>query len=122
MAALDLVDDKAGKPVGIEQVIGRLPTIAFGNSDGDFEMLEWTTTAPGPRLGVIVHHTDAEREWAYDREGRPSDASCVVWMKRTGAAGWSQTWSRIGRGSSRKGCDERQKTASEASAVIRPGG
>jgi phosphoglycolate phosphatase-like HAD superfamily hydrolase len=65
---IDLNDDKAGKPVGIHQVIGRRPTIAFGNSDGDFEMLEWTTSAKGPRLGVIVHHTDAEREWAYDRD------------------------------------------------------
>ncbi|HVQ13444.1 MAG TPA: HAD family hydrolase [Vicinamibacterales bacterium] len=65
---IDLIDDKAGKPVGIHQVIGRRPTIAFGNSDGDFEMLEWTTSAKGPRLGVIVHHTDAEREWAYDRD------------------------------------------------------
>jgi hypothetical protein len=46
----------------------KAPTIAFGNSDGDFEMLEWTTSAAGPRLGVIVHHTDADREWAYDRE------------------------------------------------------
>jgi hypothetical protein len=65
---IDLIDDKAGKPVGIHQVIGRRPTIAFGNSDGDFEMLEWTTSAKGPRLGVIVHHTDGEREWAYDRD------------------------------------------------------
>jgi hypothetical protein len=65
---IDLVDDKAGKPVGIQQVIGRRPTIAFGNSDGDFEMLEWTTSGKGPRLGVIVHHTDASREWAYDRD------------------------------------------------------
>ena len=68
LAEIDLNDDKAGKPVGIHQVIGRRPTIAFGNSDGDFEMLEWTTSAKGPRLGVIVHHTDAEREWAYDRD------------------------------------------------------
>ncbi len=65
---IDLIDDKAGKPVGIHQVIGRRPTIAFGNSDGDFEMLEWTTSAQGPRLGVIVHHTDTDREWAYDRD------------------------------------------------------
>jgi hypothetical protein len=65
---IDLNDDKAGKPVGIHQVIGRRPTIAFGNSDGDFEMLEWTTSAKGPRLGVIVHHTDTDREWAYDRD------------------------------------------------------
>ena len=67
LAAIDLVDDKAGKPVGIHQVIGRRPIAAFGNSDGDFEMLEWTTSGPGPRFGLIVHHTDAEREWAYDR-------------------------------------------------------
>jgi phosphoserine phosphatase len=67
LAAIDLIDDKAGKPVGIHQVIGRRPLMAFGNSDGDVEMLEWTTSAPGPRFGLIVHHTDAEREWAYDR-------------------------------------------------------
>jgi phosphoglycolate phosphatase-like HAD superfamily hydrolase len=65
---INFIDDKAGKPVGINQHIGRRPIMAFGNSDGDFEMLEWTTGGPGPRLGAIVHHTDAEREWAYDRE------------------------------------------------------
>ena len=67
LAEIDLIDDKAGKPVGIHQVIGRRPIAAFGNSDGDFEMLEWVTSGPGPRFGLIVHHTDAEREWAYDR-------------------------------------------------------
>jgi phosphoglycolate phosphatase-like HAD superfamily hydrolase len=67
LAALDLIDDKAGKPVGIHQVIGRRPIAAFGNSDGDFEMLEWTTSGAGPRFGLLVHHTDAGREWAYDR-------------------------------------------------------
>ena len=67
LAEVDLVDDKAGKPVGIQQQIGRRPIVAVGNSDGDFEMLEWTTSAPGPRLGLIVHHDDAAREWAYDR-------------------------------------------------------
>jgi len=65
---LDFIDDKAGKPVGIQQHIGRRPIMAFGNSDGDFEMLEWTTTGEGPRLGVIVHHDDAGREVAYDRK------------------------------------------------------
>jgi phosphoglycolate phosphatase-like HAD superfamily hydrolase len=64
---VDHIDDKAGKPVGIQQMIGRRPIAAFGNSDGDFEMLEWTTAGPGPRLAMIVHHTDADREWAYDR-------------------------------------------------------
>lgn len=65
---LTFVDDHAGKPVGIESHIGRRPILAFGNSDGDFEMLEYTTSGPGPRLGLIVHHTDAEREYAYDRD------------------------------------------------------
>lgn len=61
------IDDKAGKPIGINNHIGRRPILAFGNSDGDYEMLRWTTAGSGPRLGLIVHHTDAEREWAYDR-------------------------------------------------------
>jgi haloacid dehalogenase-like hydrolase len=64
------VDDKAGKPVGILRHIGREPAIAFGNSDGDFEMLEYVTAGDGPDLGLIVHHTDATREWAYDRNSR----------------------------------------------------
>jgi hypothetical protein len=64
----ELVDDGPGKPVGIAQMIGRRPIAAFGNSDGDFEMLEWTTSAPGPRLGALVHHTDGDREYAYDRD------------------------------------------------------
>ena len=62
------IDDMDGKPVGINQHIGQRPIAAFGNSDGDFQMLEWTTAGEGPRLGVIVHHTDAEREYAYDRD------------------------------------------------------
>jgi hypothetical protein len=64
---IDFIDDKAGKPVGIHKFIGKRPIAAFGNSDGDFEMLEWTTSAPGARLGLIVRHDDAEREFAYDR-------------------------------------------------------
>jgi hypothetical protein len=64
---IDFIDDKEGKPVGIHRHIGRRPIAAFGNSDGDFQMLEWTTAGDGARLGVIIHHTDAEREWAYDR-------------------------------------------------------
>ncbi|MEO1724057.1 MAG: HAD family hydrolase, partial [Pseudomonadota bacterium] len=62
------VDDKEGKPVAIDMRIGKRPIFAAGNSDGDFQMLEWTTAGEGPRLGLIVHHTDAAREWAYDRE------------------------------------------------------
>ncbi len=65
---IDFIDDKAGKPVGIHKFIGRRPIAAFGNSDGDLEMLEWVTSAPGARLGVIVRHDDAAREFAYDRE------------------------------------------------------
>jgi phosphoserine phosphatase len=62
------VDDKEGKPVGIYQHIGRRPVFAAGNSDGDFQMLEYTTAGDGPRFAMIVHHTDADREWAYDRD------------------------------------------------------
>ena len=65
---MDFIDDKAGKPVGIGKFIGRRPIAAFGNSDGDFEMLEWTTSGSGARFGLIVHHDDATREVAYDRE------------------------------------------------------
>jgi phosphoglycolate phosphatase-like HAD superfamily hydrolase len=61
-------DDKDGKPVGIQRHIGRRPVFAAGNSDGDFQMLEWTTAGHGPRFGMIIHHTDTEREFAYDRE------------------------------------------------------
>ena len=64
---LNFIDDKEGKPVGIQQHIGRRPLMAFGNSDGDFQMLEWTTAGEGARFGLLVHHTDAEREFAYDR-------------------------------------------------------
>lgn len=63
------VDDKAGKPVGIHQFIGRKPIFAFGNSDGDLEMLQWTTIGSGgARLGLLLHHDDADREYAYDRD------------------------------------------------------
>ena len=62
------VDDKEGKPVGIYQHIGRRPVFAAGNSDGDFQMLEYTTAGDGARFAMIVHHTDADREWAYDRD------------------------------------------------------
>jgi hypothetical protein len=65
---IDFIDDKEGKPVGIHRYIGSRPLLAIGNSDGDFEMLEWTTSGDGPRLGMILHHTDADREWAYDRD------------------------------------------------------
>ena len=63
---VDFIDDKAGKPVGIQKFIGRRPVFAFGNSDSDQQMLEWTAAADGARFMGLVHHTDAEREWAYD--------------------------------------------------------
>ena len=95
---VDFIDDKAGKPVGIQSHIGRRPLAAFGNSDGDLEMLEWTTAGDGPRFGLIVHHTDGAREWAYDRD------SSVGRLDRTldaaGPAGWTvvdmkNDWARI---------------------------
>ncbi len=64
---INFIDDKDGKPVGIHQQIGRRPIAAFGNSDGDLQMLQWTTAGSGARFALLVHHTDAEREWAYDR-------------------------------------------------------
>ncbi|WP_244490410.1 HAD family hydrolase [Rhizobium sp. Root708] len=85
---VNFIDDKAGKPVGINQQIGRRPIAAFGNSDGDFEMLQWTTMAGAPaRLGVLIHHTDAEREYAYDRDtefGRLDKA-----LDAAGIGGWT---------------------------------
>ena len=65
---INLVDDKAGKPVGIHRFIGRRPLLAFGNSDGDHQMLQWTAAGDGARFMGIVRHTDGEREWAYDRQ------------------------------------------------------
>lgn len=92
------VDDKEGKPVGIDTMIGKRPIFAGGNSDGDFQMLEWVTSGDGPRMGLIVHHTDDQREVAYDREGHignlargldegPDRGWVIVDMK--------QDWSRV---------------------------
>jgi phosphoglycolate phosphatase-like HAD superfamily hydrolase len=67
---LVLMDDKEGKPVGIQRHIGRRPIAAFGNSDGDLQMLQWTAAGSGTRFCLYVHHTDAAREWAYDRESQ----------------------------------------------------
>ena len=65
---MNFIDDKEGKPVGIHPHIGRRPIAAFGNSDGDLQMLQWTAAGEGARFCLYVHHTDAEREWAYDRD------------------------------------------------------
>jgi phosphoserine phosphatase len=95
---INFIDDKAGKPVGINQHIGRRPIAAFGNSDGDLQMLQWTTAGAGRRLGVIIHHTDEEREWAYDKDshvGRLDEA-----LKQAERNGWvvvdmESDWSRV---------------------------
>src|SRR5262245_34826372 len=86
---VEFVDDKAGKPVGINRFIGRRPVFAFGNSDGDQQMLEWTAAGSGARFMGLVHHTDAEREWAYDRNSW--DGSTRPGTRRSGAAGPSWT-------------------------------
>lgn len=90
LPSVDFIDDKAGKPVGIHKFVGRRPVLAFGNSDGDFEMLEWTTTGPGPRLGLLLHHDDAEREVAYDR------ASSVGRLERGLAEAPQRGWVVVG--------------------------
>jgi len=84
---IEFVDDKAGKPVGIHKFIGKRPIMAVGNSDGDFQMLEWTTSAPGPRLAMIVHHDDAVREFAYDRGSHIGKLERG--LDEAGTRGWS---------------------------------
>jgi hypothetical protein len=84
---VDLVDDGPGKPVGIQRAIGRRPILAFGNSDGDLQMLQYTAAGEGPRLLLLLHHDDAEREYAYDREshvGRLDKA-----LDEAGRRGWT---------------------------------
>lgn len=80
------LDDKEGKPVGIHRQIGRRPIAAFGNSDGDLQMLQWTAAGDGPRLLLLVHHTDAAREWAYDRESPVGRLDAALEQARAG--GW----------------------------------
>jgi len=83
---IDHVNDGPGKPVGIEVQIGRRPIAAFGNSDGDLPMIQYTTSGPGRRLGMIVHHDDAQREYAYDR-GAPV-GKLEKGLDQYRAAGW----------------------------------
>jgi hypothetical protein len=95
---LNFIDDKAGKPVGINEFIGRRPIAAFGNSDGDLEMLQWTTMSGGARLGLLVHHTDAVREYAYDRDtpfGRLDKALDAAAIKKWVVADMKDDWNRI---------------------------
>jgi len=67
---VNFIDDKSGKPVGIHQYIGKKPIFTVGNSDGDYEMMQWTNTSTGPHFAMFIHHTDAVREWAYDRDSK----------------------------------------------------
>jgi len=95
---IDFIDDKEGKPVGINSRIGRRPIASFGNSDGDLQMLEWTTAGDGPRFALIVHHDDAEREWAYDRNS-PIGQLDKAWDEAK-AKGWTVVsmktdWKRV---------------------------
>jgi len=88
LPAADLIDDKEGKPVGIQSHIGRRPIAAFGNSDGDREMLEWTQAGAGARLMVLVHHDDAEREWAYGAGSKIGTFSDAL-MAEAKKSGWT---------------------------------
>jgi phosphoglycolate phosphatase-like HAD superfamily hydrolase len=95
---LDFIDDGPGKPVGMQKFIGRRPILAFGNSDGDLQMLQWTTSGKGPRFGLIVHHTDAQRDWAYDRESHIGKLDKA--LDEAPKAGWvvmdmKKEWKRI---------------------------
>ena len=98
LAEMNFIDDKAGKPVGINEYIGRRPIAAFGNSDGDLEMLQWTTMAGGLRFGLIVHHTDAEREYAYDRNspfGHLDKALDAAVLNKWTVVDMKNDWKRI---------------------------
>lgn len=84
---INFIDDKGDKPVGINLYIGRRPILAFGNSDGDLQMLQWTAAGRGARFGGLVHHTDAKREYAYDKDssfGRLDKA-----LTEAAAHGWT---------------------------------
>src|SRR5699024_6784344 len=95
---MEFVDDGAGKPVGINRFIGQRPLIAVGNSDGDFEMLEYTTAGEGARLAVLVHHDDGDREYAYDRADQLAKLDRA--LDKAAAEGWTivsmeQDWKMI---------------------------
>jgi len=83
---INFIDDKAGKPVGIQMHIGRRPILAFGNSDGDLQMLQWTAAGNGARFMGIVHHTDAQREYAYDRQSHIGKLDKA--LDEAGKRGW----------------------------------
>jgi phosphoglycolate phosphatase-like HAD superfamily hydrolase len=98
LAKVEFVDDGPGKPVGINRFIGRRPIFAFGNSDGDLQMLQWTTAGPGARFAGIVHHTDAAREYAYDRQSKIGKLDKA--LDEAKAKGWTvvdmkQDWKKV---------------------------
>lgn len=98
LAEINFIDDGAGKPVGINEYIGRRPIAAFGNSDGDLEMLQWTTMAGGRRFGLIVHHTDGMREYAYDRDtsfGRLEKALDTAALNQWTVVDMKKDWKRV---------------------------
>ncbi|WP_338821734.1 HAD family hydrolase [Bradyrhizobium septentrionale] len=86
-AKVEFIDDGPGKPVGINRFIGRRPIFAFGNSDGDLQMLQWTAAGQGARFAGIVHHTDAEREYAYDRQSKIGKLDKT--LDAAAAGGWT---------------------------------
>ena len=95
---INFIDDKEGKPVGINAHIGRRPIAAFGNSDGDLQMLQWTTAGDGARFALLVHHTDAGREWAYDHQSHIGQLDKA--LDEATAKGWTvvdmkKDWNRI---------------------------
>jgi phosphoserine phosphatase len=87
LPAVDFIDDKQGKPVAIEKFIGRKPIAAFGNSDGDLQMLEWVGGGPGPHLCLFVHHTDEVREWKYDKKANVG--ALEQGLVEAGEKGWT---------------------------------
>jgi phosphoserine phosphatase len=95
---VSFIDDRAGKPIAIDHHIGKRPVMAFGNSDGDLEMLQWTTAGSGPRFGLIVHHTDDVREVAYDRQssiGRLDKALDMAQKKGWTVVDMKNDWTTI---------------------------
>lgn len=95
---VDFVDDGPGKPVGINKFIGKRPIFVAGNSDGDYEMLRWVTSGSGPSFGMIVHHTDGEREWAYDRQshiGKLDKAMTEAEQRKWLLVDMKDDWNRI---------------------------
>jgi hypothetical protein len=87
LAKVDFINDKEGKPVGIQSHIGRRPVLAFGNSDGDLQMLQWTAAGNGARFMGLIHHDDAAREWAYDRKSQVGQLD-KAWDEAV-AKGWT---------------------------------